>query len=591
MGRRPGSRSAGALSQPAPLAWNFSCDDWFDRLMAGRSLVPDLPLIEPRARQAVAIFDKLRVPDIVGQPLLADAAGDWFRDIVRVLFGSLDDDGVRHVPEILALVGKKNSKTTYSAALMLTALLMNRVPRGEFLFVAPVQETADLAFQQAAGMIEADPEGFLQKRFQVIEHRKTIFDRVTKAFVKVKTFDMKVMTGSKPIGVLVDELHIMGALHYGSRVMGQIRGALESKPNSFLLIISTQSDLPPAGVFKTELQYARAVRDGRIRESRMLPLLYEFPEKWQTDLEKPWADPRYWPMVMPNLGRSLQLDAMVAGYRAAKDKGAEEERSWASQHLNVEIGLALHSDRWRGADYWERAGSKPQVLRPRGLDLGELLARSEVVTVGVDGGGLDDLFGLSVVGREKETRHWLHWSHAWVQRDVLDLRKDIAPRLLDFEADGDLTINDDPTDDVEQIADTIERIYDTGLFPDQEGIGCDPAGISAVIEALADREIETTDNGGPVCAVYQGYRLSGAIWELERRLKAGTFFHSNQPMMAWCVGNAKAEPKGNAVLITKQVSGKAKIDPLIATFNAVKLMSTNPDARSSVYESHGLRVL
>jgi hypothetical protein len=43
------------------------------------------------------------------------------------------------------------------------------------------------------------------KRFHVVDHKKTIRDRRNKAFVKVKTFDMKVMTGSKPIGVLVDE--------------------------------------------------------------------------------------------------------------------------------------------------------------------------------------------------------------------------------------------------------------------------------------------------------------------------------------------------------------------------------------------------
>ena len=379
------------------------------------------------------------------------------------MFGSLDDEGVRHVPEVFALVGKKNSKTTSGAGLMVTALLMNEVPWAEFLFIGPTQEIADLAFQQAAGMVEADPDGYLAKRFHVVDHKKTIRDRRNKAFVKVKTFDMKVMTGSKPIGVLIDELHVMEAIHYAARVVGQIRGALESKKNSFLLIITTQSDEPPAGVFRAELQYARGVRAGRIVESRMLPLLYEFPEAMQTDRSKPWADPTYWPMVMPNLGRSLHLDTMIAGYRAAKEKGEEEERRWASQHLNIEIGLALQSDNWVGADFW--AASPAHIA-----SLAELKARCEVVVVGIDGGGLDDLLGLTLLGPERGTGRWLAWSRAWAHKIVLERRKEIASRLLDFEKEGTLTIVETPGADVAAVADIVCEIEAEGLLAEKQAI-------------------------------------------------------------------------------------------------------------------------
>src|SRR3546814_1042944 len=71
----------------------------------------------------------------------------------------------------------------------------------------------------------------------------------------------------------------------------------------------------------------------------------------------------------------------------------------ASQHFNVQVGLRLRNDRWRGADLWERQGDKA-------LTLEHLIGRSEVAVVGIDGGGLDDLFGLCVAGRCKVTKDW-----------------------------------------------------------------------------------------------------------------------------------------------------------------------------------------
>ncbi|WP_236643658.1 terminase large subunit [Flavisphingopyxis soli] len=531
-----------------------------------RSLLPDLPLDEVEASRAVSIFDRLRLPDVPGQPAFADAAGDWARDMVRAIFGSLVD-GERMVPELFELVPKKNAKTTNGAAIMVVALLMNLRPRAEFVLVGPTQEIADLAFQQASGIIDADPDGYLQKRFQVQEHVKTIVDRTNNARLKVKTFDLKVATGAKPAGVLIDELHLMAGMPHAARVIGQLRGGMIANPEAFLIFITTQSDEPPAGAFKAELDYARAVRDGRIPQGRVLPMLYEFPEAMQIAEEKPWRDPACWPMVLPNLGRSITVDRLKKEFRAAREKGEAEERRWASQHLNIEIGLALHSDRWIGADLWPRAVDVT-------LSYAELIARSEVIVAGIDGGGLDDLMGLGLIGRCRETKNWLGWGHAWAQPEVFDKRKEIAARLQDFADEGDLTVCEDPTEDIRGLADIIEELNTLGLLPAENAVGLDPQGVGALIDELSGRGIAEAQMIG----IAQGFRLSSAVWGLERKLKDGTFVHAPQALMNWCVGNAKTEQRGNAVLITKQTAGKAKIDPLIAMFNAVSLMGRNPVA-------------
>jgi phage terminase large subunit-like protein len=544
--------------------WSFACPDWEERLRRGKTLVPDLPLDSELAKNAIEIFNKLRLPDVPENPQMREAAGPWMRDIVRAIFGSLID-GVRMVPEVFAMVPKKNSKTTGGAAITLTALLMNRRPRAEFIYVGPTQEVADTAFQQTVGMIEADE--YLEKRFLIQHHVKTIVDRRTKTKLKVKTFDMKVVTGSKPAFILLDELHLMAGISGAGRIIGQIRGGMLPNKEACLVIITTQSDLPPAGAFKSELTYARKVRDGQIKSSRMLPILYEFPVAVQRDGS--WRDSKLWPMVLPNLNRPVTIDQLQEAYTQAVEKGDEEERRWASQHLNIEIGIGILGDGWAGGEYWLDA------VDPN-LTLETLLARSEVAVVGGDGGGLDDLFGACVIGREKETRNWLVWSKAWAHRIVLRRRKEIAETLQDFVKDGDLIFCERSTQDVEEFADLCVRVRDAGLLPEKEGIGIDKLGLPALVDELVARGFKVHDEGGTIRGVSQGGFLHDAIIGTERKVADGTLWHAGQPIMRWAIENAKVELKGSAQAVTKQTAGKAKIDPFIAMLNAAKLMSGNP---------------
>lgn len=546
------------------MAWNLSCPDWEDRIRSGRSLVPDLPLDNAAAERAVRVFNRLRLADVPGNPTLADAAGDWFRDIVRALFGSWDPaTQTRHIQEIFAVVPKKSSKTSYGAGLMLTALLLNERPLAKFLLVAPTQDVTKLAFDQAAGMIALDE--YLSKRMHVTIHMKRITDTETGATLQIMSFDPQVLTGQKPAGFLIDELHVMSGSEKASTALGQLRGGMIAQPEAFGVIITTQSEKPPAGVFKAELLSARKVRSGESR-GKTLPVLYEFPPDIASDREK-WSNPANWHMVNPNLGRSVTLERLVTGvgsWAEAQDRGIEEVTRWASQHLNIEVGVGLGSDRWRGADHWMGAVEA-------GLTLDDLLERSEVVVLGVDGGGLDDLLGVAVLGREAGGRRWLLWNKAWMHEGVLALRKAEAARFRDFQRDGQLVIVQDMEEAFSDVADLALQIDQAGVL---HGVALDPMGVGLIIDAMVEREIAAERCIG----IPQGWKLNGAIKSVEVKLASGAMVHAGQSMMAWCVGNAKVVPKGNAITIDKQAAGAGKIDPLVASFIAAAVMGTNPEA-------------
>lgn len=564
---------------------SLAVPDWQDRIRQGLSLVPVIDINPAEQLRAVRMFERLRLPDVPGQPTLATACGDWFKEIIGPALGSIDPvTGARIIRGVFLLAPKKSSKTTYGAAGMMTALLMNKRPNGEFLLTGPTHDISEIAYGAADGMIEADDdwqrqengqEGYLKKVLHSRDHLKTIEHRLTGATLKIKTFDMDVATGVKPVGVLVDELHVIAKDRNAARVLGQLRGGRISNTEAFFWIITTQSDEPPVGVMATELKKARDIRDG-IAQGDTLSVLYEFPKEIVKAIppgEIPvWYDSKLWPMVTPNLDRSVTVDVLEKEFEEAKQSGEAEIRRWASQHLNIQIGQALPFDRWAGADYWEGAADKT-------LTLESLIERSEVAVVGIDGGGLDDLLGLAVIGRCKTTRDWLLWNHAWAQTDVFERRKEIVSTLQGFIQEGTLTLcsGGDPTQDVREVADIVERIRDAGLLPEKHAVGLDPVGVAAMVDELASRKIE----GEQVIGVAQGYRLSGAVWGMERKVKDGTLWHSGLDMMAWCVGNAKIEQRGNAVLITKQAAGKAKIDPLVAAFDAAMLMSRNPEAKKT----------
>lgn len=555
--------------------WNTACPDWERRIIERRSLVPELPLFEAEAERALRIFKRLRVPDIIGYPTHGEACDEWVFDFVRAIFGSFDVKAKRRmIREFFLLVPKKNGKTSISAAIIVTAAILNMRPEAELLLIAPTKKIANIAFKQAVGIIKLDKA--LSDLFHPQNHEKTITHRNSGAVIVIKAAEADVITGSKATYILIDETHVLAAKSKAKELFVEIRGSLASRPDGFLLQISTQSKEPPYGVFRNELENARAVRDGRMQIS-LLPVIYELPQS----MSRNWRDRSTWGMVNPNLNRSVDESFLIDELTKAEAAGNAELLLFASQHLNVEIGSGLGG--WRAAQYWEGA------VDVRIADLEWLIDECEVVTIGVDMGATDDLLGLAVIGRKTGSKTWYLWVHAWSVPIVAERRKSIGSLLDDFERDKDLTVLPSLAEVVSDVAHKIEWIYGSGKVPDEDGIGFDAWGTKTIISQLEMKGISTKDDGGPIVAVPQGARLSSAIMTTEWRLREGELLHGGQKLMQWCVDNAKATYSGNNIKIEKAQAGVAKIDPLVAAFNAIALMDLNPQVDGpSVYETRGI---
>lgn len=547
------------------LNWSTACPDWDEKIKKGQSLMPCKPLFPEEAEMALDVFKSLVVTDVIGQPTMGEITRPWVFEFVASIFGAYSEDESRRlIREFFLLIPKKNSKSTLAAFIMLTALIMNDRGSAELIILAPTKEVADNSFIPIRDAIKADEE--LSALLNISEHTKTITHRSTNATLKVVAAESNTVGGKKASWILIDELHLFQKNAGAASMFREATGGLASRPEGCIIYLTTQANEQPCGVFKQKLDYARDIRDGIKQNNKFLPLIYEFPKQMIEDGEHLKKENFHIPN--PNYGTSVDPVQLEDDFEQSRDGEESDFRDFLAKRLNVEIGINLRANRWAGAEYW--------LQQSKEFTLDKLIEQSDVITCGIDGGGLDDLLGFAVLGRHAKSRKWWLWNHAWCNKTAVERRKENAPKYADYEKEGSLTIVECIGDDIDQLAAIAKKCFDSGKL---DKIGLDPLGLGGLLDGLLDAGIPEDK----LIAVAQGFKLMGYILTTERKLAEGNLYHAGQGLMTWCVGNARAVIKGNGMMISKQESGVGKIDPLIATFNAVALMSMNPEQAEKEY--------
>ncbi|MFU0831706.1 MAG: Terminase large subunit [Oscillospiraceae bacterium] len=248
--------------------------------------------------------------DFYGQPFILQP---WEKEVVRDVYGTLNERGYRQYSYAYLEIPKKNGKTTLIAGLGLYHLVCDG-PGGQIYCCAADRDQASLAYQAMLQMIDQDET--LQEILQVTDSKKLIRNCQTGTFLRVLSAEAYTKHGLNPTVVIFDELHAQP-----NRDLWDVMtfGAGAARKETLYWIITTAGDDPDRKSIGWEKhEYARRIRDGEIEDPYWYVKIYGAPENADIFNEQTWYE------CNPSLGVSIDIDKVRQEAVAAKNDPASE---------------------------------------------------------------------------------------------------------------------------------------------------------------------------------------------------------------------------------------------------------------------------
>ena len=480
----------------------------------------------------------------------------WQEQIIRDIFGIVDENGHRQFRTAYVEIGKKNGKSELAAAVALYLLYADNEPAAEVYGAAADRQQASIVFDVAKRMVEKAPA--LYKRSKIATASKRIVNYSNAGFYQVLSAEVGTKHGLNVSGLVLDEVHAQP-----NRKLYDVltKGSGDAREQPLYFLITT------AGTDKESICYELHMKALDIMEGRKIDHTF-YPVVYGLGDDEDWTDEQNWYKANPSLGQTIRIERVREMFQEAVDNPAEE---------NVFKQLRLNM--------W--VSSLTRFIPEQIYDLGNIPIDMESLKGRDCYGGLDlsstgdiTAFVLMFPPRD-ETEKYIMLPFFWIPEDTIPIRVRRASVPYDvWYKQGYLNATEGNVIHYDFIEKFIE---DLGTKYHILEIAFDRWGAVQMTQDLEGM-------GFTVVPFGQGYAsMSPPTKEFYKLLMEGRIIHGGNPVMRWMSGNVvvDTDPAGN-IKCTKAKSPE-KIDGIVAAIMALDRCVRHEDPRS-VYDERGLMV-
>lgn len=246
----------------------------------------------------------------------------WQKATICLMFGIVDENGVRIFREVFMVMGRKNGKSLFASACIAYMAYLDGEYGAKIYCLAPKLEQAAIVYDNFYRMIHQEPEldELAQKR------RSDVYMESTNTSIRPLAFNAKKSDGFNPHMAICDEIASWPA-EQGLKQYEVMKSALGARKQPMILSISTAGYVND-GPYDELMMRSTAFLMGSSEERRLLPILYiiDDPSKWDDIDELRKAN--------PNMGVSVSEDFFLEEIAIARNS-LSKRAEFLTKYCNI----------------------------------------------------------------------------------------------------------------------------------------------------------------------------------------------------------------------------------------------------------------